>query len=170
MTLVPYPSLELRRYKVWKHVFDHHERWWEIYGSLPEWGRDWNALRGLGCDRTELGAGRAKGEPKAAPLLAAHHEQWFAAACRAVEQALVTGSVYTTDRPDVRCHVGPLGVTVYVARHGPSLVTCFRPLVLEARHRREDPSALAKALARTKSERAGVRRAVRGASYRAERS
>ena len=170
MSLQPYPNLAMRRYKVWKHVFEHRERWWEVYGSLPAWAEDWNRLRGLGCDRTDLGAGRAMGDPAAAPLLTAHHDRWFDAACRAVDEALATGRVYSTDRTDVRCHVGHLGVTVYVARHGPSLVTCFRPLVLAARRRAEDPAALAGDRARAKSERAGVRRAARGASLRAERS
>lgn len=169
MTLKPYPSVELRRYKVWKHVFDHHERWWEVYGTLVGWAADWNTLRGMGCDRSELGGERARCAPAAAPLLAAHHEAWLAAATRAVEEASRHGHVYATDRREVHCHVGALGVTVYATWRERALVTCFRPLVLAARRREADPADLAQGRARARSERAAVRRATRGASYRAER-
>ncbi|GDX83833.1 hypothetical protein LBMAG42_56440 [Deltaproteobacteria bacterium] len=168
MSLNPYPSIELRRYKVWKHVFDQRERWWEVYGSLRSWTESWNSLLAAGCDRSEQGGERAKVEPAAATLLAENHDAWFSEAVRAFAYAQTTNRVYPTRKASTLCYVGEAGVTVYAVTRVSALVTCYRPCVLGARISSEPTLALAYERERTRAQRAAVRRAERGASMGAE--
>jgi hypothetical protein len=167
MSLKPYPNVAMRRYKVWKHVFDQQERWWEVYGSFAAWGADWNRVRGAGCDRSEQGGERAKIDPVAAPVLDAHHEAWLAEASRAFEYAKATNRVLPTDRASVHCYLGEAGVKVVAVAHPAILVTCFRSAVIGARIPAGSSAYMKN---RARAEATAVRRAIRRASLGVERS
>jgi hypothetical protein len=170
MSLNPYRSVAQRRYKVWKHVFDQRERWWEVYGSLPAWSQDWNRLRAAGCDRSEAGGERAKVDPNVVDILDSNHEAWFSEAQRAFVYAQDKGQVFPTRKPSTYCYVGEAGVKVYAVPRDAALVTCFRPVVVGSRISGAPSLALAYERERTRAERAAVRRAVRGASMDVEAS
>lgn len=165
MRLTPYPSRDLRWFKVCKHVFDHRERWWEVYGDLGAWQRDWTRFRSGGAlpasDRTvpAIAADPALGEQADR-----HHIHWFEAAQSACTQADQDGWVLDTDRADTRCYIGNDGTTVYVVR-GHHLRTCFRPArAVGARRTAEQ----ARDAAHRRASRSAVRRFQRRASLLAE--
>ena len=166
MKLHPYPRRSERWRKVCKHVFDHAERWWEIYGDLPAWQRDWSTLRATGCFHLPEGHQAIAGHPAAESVADQHHDAWLAAAERAADQARAADEVYPNPEPDRVTYVGTGGVTVVVAS-GQHLVTCYRARWGGELIPLEEWTRRAVALARQKSglfERAAVRRAARRAS------
>lgn len=165
MRLIPYSDLGNRRFKVWKHVFDQEERWWEVLGDLTAWAADWNRLRGWGCDRSPEGGERARREPRSAALLDREHERWLEAANRAVEEARRERRIFDAGG-DVRCYIGDDGVTVYADSRSGRLGTCFRPTLAEARARGVSPAITASERAARKAAtlRAAVRRTARRTS------
>ncbi len=124
MKLHPYPKRAERWRKVLKHVFNNAERWWEVFGDLMTWQRDWTILRATGCFHQDEGHLAIRGD--AERVADQNHDGWLAAAERAIDQALAARRVYPTESWDKRCYVGDDGVTVY-ASNGWRLVTCFRP-------------------------------------------
>lgn len=164
MRLTPFASLATRREKVFKHVFDHRERWWEIFGDLATWHEESSALRGLGCylEGWERVLGDARGEA----IMDGAHEPWLRAAERACDEAMATGRVYPADEGRLS-YVGELGVTV-IATMSHELVTCYRPSnCLGSRRSPREVVARADEKARRRSgyfARAAVRRHHRRAS------
>ena len=125
MKLLPYPSRDERWRKTCKHVFNQHERWWEIFGDLPKWQQDWTTLRARGVFHREEGHLAIAGDARAEAVADRNHDAWLAAADRASDEARAAGRV-SDDGPGRRCYIGDAGVVVIVAR-GWSLVTCYRP-------------------------------------------
>ena len=156
MNLTPYPKAELRWQKVCKHVFNHAERWWEVFGGLDAWQADWTTLRAAGCVHGPPdGHLRVADSPGLVDLVERHHLHWFEAAKLACDQATARGDVFVSG-PRTRCFVGDLGVTVYVAAPR-YLKTCFRPAPLRGRGRPPEQR-------QRENVRAAVRRARRRAS------
>ena len=164
MKLHPYPEVARRRRKVLKHVFDHRERWWEIFGDLSSWHEEYTVLRGLGCiaDGWERAVGDASGEG----VLDANHARWLGAAETACDEALAAQRVYPSDAGRT-CYIGQDGVTVYTSdtQH---LATCFRPSqCVGSRRSANEVTQRADARGRRRSgiaQRAAVRRASRRTS------
>lgn len=169
MNLTPYPKPEMRRFKVCKHVFDHRERWWEVFGDLVSWNHDWHALRGGGAIPASDGtAGALDAVPPLAARVDAHHERWVEAASRACDQAIAAGRVLPADGERTRCYVGDDGVTVYVAR-GHFLRTCFRPArAVGARRTAAQAADRAFGRAKSRANRSAVRRSLRRPSLLSE--
>lgn len=124
MKLYPYPKRTERWRKVVKHVFNIAERWWEVFGDLASWQRDWTTLRATGCFHQDEGHLVIRGD--AERVADQNHDAWLAAAERAVDQALAAKRDYATESWDKRCYVGDDGVTVYASNRW-HLITCFRP-------------------------------------------
>lgn len=168
MKLHPYPTLEKRRHKVFKHVFDHRERWWEVFGDLNSWHEQYTVLRGLGCFAE--GWEKAVGDDSGEAALDTTHDAWFDAAEQACDEAVASRRVYPSDKGR-SCYVGDAGVTVYAStsRH---LATCFRPSqCLGSRLSMTEVTERVDAWAKRKTgfaQRAAVRRAERRASLSAE--
>lgn len=125
MKLRPYASVSERWRKVCKHVFDPSERWWDMFGDLESWQRDWTILRSVGCFHHEDGFRLIGGHPEAEAVAARNHEAWLAAAEAAIDQARAALRVYPTEDLLRICYIGDRGVTVIVGDDG-NLATCFR--------------------------------------------
>lgn len=166
MNLIPYPSIDTRDDHVFRHVFEPRERWWEVFGDLETWHRDWSTLRSLGCFGDARGWRLAAVAPGGRAVLDTNHTAWLGAAETACIQAEHGRRVFPTENGRT-CYVGDGGVTVYVARRG-HLVTCFRPAMCVG-SRRTPPESTSLAMARVvagapDSLRAAVRRLARRAS------
>lgn len=173
MKLSPYNDLTKRRKKVLKHVFNLPERWWEVYGDLFSWNKDWNSLRGEGCFNGPDGHSAVAESNTAQTLLDQHHERWLAAAERACDEARARHTVYPDGKAHRVCYVGADGVFV-VATDRAILVTCYRPgrghpMSGEERAARVAEKTAAKRLSTT-NDRAAVRRGHQRASLNAAAS
>lgn len=130
MSLEPYPSIELRGFKVCKHVFCDDERWWELLGAQAAWKQDAALLRRHRClpvpRRRHFSLPPA---PDALQCLHRRHTEWLQQANLAVDTAQSRGWVCRQDDHYIG-FVGKGGVTVY-ASNSHHLITCFRPLTAE---------------------------------------
>jgi len=166
MKLNAYPKLDQRRHKVFKHVYDHRERWWEIFDDLPTWHEKYSVLRALGCYGDAAGWRLAEGNDTAEGILDHSHSAWLGSAEVACDQAVSSARVYPSGR-DRSAYVGDLGVVVHCAP-GAHLVTCFRPRqCLGSALDEMEVTERADAYVRRRTNfslRAGVRRSVNRAS------
>jgi hypothetical protein len=150
--LKPYELRTARWFKVRKHVFHPAERWWDLFGSLEDWKRDWDLLRVAGFFNGDEGHRVCVHDDGARRVADRNHDRWLQAAEQACDQAQRAGRVFPQQRGRVQ-YVGAHGVVVIVA-DGARLVTSFRTRLLP-----HDPDA---------ADRTAVRRATHRASLAAK--
>lgn len=164
MKLKPYSLRTAQWFKVRKHVFHPSERWWDLFGSLPEWKADWDLLRVAGFFNGDEGHRVCARHDGALRVVDRNHERWLRAAEVAVDQASRSGQVF--DQGDGRVqYIGRFGVVVVVAGNQ-ALVTCYRgpvsPADFQAAERtavrRASNRASLQARARRSGDRPGVQR------------